>query len=168
MNERKVSQTTIKFIITYDMITRNKPHRIFLSHKSIDKPLVREFGDILRTLGFDPWIDEDDIKAGDKLHRRLLQGLKDSCAAIFFITENYVDDKYLATEIDHAITEATERGKDFRIITLVMREGQDVLKYVPQLLQQFVFKQPKSQLEALKEIINALPLKLGKPATNDA
>jgi len=161
-NTRKVSQSTVRLIITYDMILAAKPKRIFLSHKSADKPLVREFRDTLRLLGFEPWMDEDDLKAGDKLHRGILQGFKESCAAIFFITPNYKDDRYLATEIDYAITEATNKGQHFRIITLVIADDATTLQ-VPKLLEQFVYKHPQNKLEALRVIIKAIPLKLGAP-----
>jgi hypothetical protein len=154
---RKTTNTTVNFIFTYDNIMDNKPKRIFLSHKSADKPLVRAYKEMLKALGFEPWMDEDDLSAGDKLHRGILQGFKDSCAAIFFITENYVDENYLATEIDYAMDEHYKKKKHFKIITLVMSEDTNTI--VPELLKQFVYKSPKSQFEALTEIVKALPIK---------
>lgn len=162
-NRGDVSKTTINFIISYqDMTEVNRPKRIFLSHKSSDKPLVREYRDILKALGFEPWMDEDDIKAGDKIHRSLYQGIKESCAAIFFVTENYKDERYLQNEIDYAITEATDRGERFRIITLVFVEKLEI-DLIPKLLQQYVFKQVSSQFEGLKVILKGLPLRLSAP-----
>lgn len=152
----KVSQTTVEFIITYEQFMEVRPRKIFLSHKSIDKTLVRDFKETLNSLGYHPWIDEDHLTAGEKLHRGIQKAFKDSCAAIFFITENFQDSKYLATEIDYAITEATERNSEFRIITLVLGEKQADLK-VPDLLNQYVYKTPKTHLEALREIIKAIP-----------
>ena len=43
------------------------------------------------------------MSAGVNLERALQQGMSDSCAAIFFITPDYTDEKYLASEIDYAI-----------------------------------------------------------------
>jgi hypothetical protein len=60
--------------------------KIFLSHKGIDKALVIDFKETLKSLGYDPWIDEDAMPAGTQLERGLLQGMKDSCGVIFFIT----------------------------------------------------------------------------------
>lgn len=153
------TKTTINFIFTYEQLMENRPKRIFLSHKSADKPLVRTYRDMLKTLGFEPWMDEDDMKAGDKLHRSIQQGFKDSCAAIFFITRNYVDEKYLATEVDYAMTEHYDKGDRFKIIVLVIAEPGENAE-VPAPLQQFVYKHPKSQFEGLTEIIRALPIKL--------
>ncbi|MEK3711171.1 toll/interleukin-1 receptor domain-containing protein [Bacillus sp. FSL K6-1005] len=70
----------------------NFPQKIFLSHKGIDKPAVREYHYLL---GFEPWLDEDAMAAGEALHRALLKGMEDSCAAVFFVIPNYVDDGYL-------------------------------------------------------------------------
>jgi len=136
------------------------PMKIFLSHKGIDKPRVRKFKETLTLLGFDPWFDEDALKAGVKLERGLLQGFKESCAAVFFITADFEDENYLASEVDYAIAEKRGKGNKFSIITLVFeengRKGQ-----VPDLLKTYVWKEPKTDLEALQEIIKALPVKVG-------
>jgi hypothetical protein len=155
----KVTRTTVNFIFNYDMLMDYQPKRIFLSHKSADKPMVRAYRDMLRVIGFDPWMDEDDLKAGDKLHRGIEKGFRDSCAVVFFVTKNYVDEKYLATEVDYAISQKYDKGDRFSIITLVFAED-EVQPNVPSLLHQYVFKYPKNQFEALTEILKALPLKL--------
>jgi hypothetical protein len=40
------------------------PMKIFLSHKGVDKEMVRRFEKLLRALGFDPWLDDDAMPAG--------------------------------------------------------------------------------------------------------
>lgn len=59
--------------------------KIFLSHKSPDKALVRDFKTTLEVLGFDPWLDEDAMVAGAQLDRSILKGMQDSCGAVFFL-----------------------------------------------------------------------------------
>lgn len=136
------------------------PMRIFLSHKGADKPLVREFKATLELLGFSPWLDEDAMSAGSELERSILRGFYDSCAAIFFVTPNYKDENFLATEVDYAIQEKRKKGEKFSIITLVFEEG-DQTGMVPSLLHRYVWKQPNSNLEALCEILKALPVQTG-------
>jgi hypothetical protein len=136
------------------------PMKIFLSHKGTDKPLIREFKQTLELLGFDPWLDEDAMQAGAELERSLLKGFSDSCAAIFFVTPNYVDENYLASEVDYAIQEKRNKGDKFSIITLVLGEGNSK-GTVPELLHRYVWKEPKSDLEALREVIKALPVQTG-------
>lgn len=137
------------------------PMKIFLSHKGVDKPKVREFKKTLQSIGFDPWIDEDAMPAGAKLERSLLQGFKDSCAVVFFITENYVDEGYLATEVEYAVAEKRKKGDKFSIITLVYKQNVQNRLQVPELLQPYIWKEPANDMEALREILNALPIKVG-------
>ena len=136
------------------------PMKIFLSHKGSDKPLVRRYKETLRLLGFDPWLDEDAMIAGVDLERGLLDGFAKSCAAVFFVTPSFKDEKYLATEVDYAIAEKRKKNDRFGIITLVFSNGTDK-GTVPELLHRFVWKEPKSDLEALQEIIRALPICVG-------
>jgi hypothetical protein len=108
-----------------------KEVKIFLSHKSVDKPLVYRYYDALKEVGYDPWLDKPNMAAGANLERELLRGFAESCAAVFFITENFKDEKYLATEIDYAIRQKRKKGHKFAIIIL----RYDNTASVPELLQ---------------------------------
>jgi len=136
------------------------PMKIFLSHKSTDKTLLREFAKALEAIGFQPWLDEEAMHAGVNLERGLLNGFEQSCAVVFFITENFVDKDYLATEIDYAIRQKRAKDDKFSIITLCFnRDGKK--GRVPDLLKTYVYKEPSTDLEALREILRALPIKVG-------
>jgi hypothetical protein len=140
---------------------------IFLSHKGADKPLVRDFYETLLSLGYHVWLDEDALSAGAELERGLLEGFKKSCAAVFFITEQFRDEGFLATEVNYAIQEKRSKGKRFAIISLVFDNGRGSKGSVPDLLKQFVWKEPKTQLEALRVILRALPIRIiGDPEWN--
>jgi hypothetical protein len=133
-------------------------NRIFLSHAGVDKPIVRPYMSALRSVGLDPWLDEENMPAGTSLHRGLLQGLRESCAAVFFLTPNFKDESFLRKEIDYAVEEERQRSGKFKIISLLLN---DRTEDVPALLQPFVWKKPKSELEAFIEIIRALPVRPG-------
>jgi hypothetical protein len=136
------------------------PMKIFLSHKGADKPMVREFKRTLEELGFNPWLDEDAMTAGVELERSILKGFKDSCAAVFFVTPSFKDEAYLATEVNYAIQQKREKGDRFAIVTIVFSDGPQ--KGVgPELLKQYVWKEPSSQIEAFREIIRAIPIRVG-------
>jgi hypothetical protein len=139
------------------------PMKIFLSHKGVDKPMVREFYAALEELGFEAWLDEDAMPAGTKLDRGIRGGLEVSCAAIFFITPSFVDEKWLADEVDYAIEEKRLKGDRFAIITLSFPDSLGNRGVIPKLLTTYVYKEPKTQLEALREILKALPIKVGSP-----
>lgn len=136
--------------------------KIFLSHKGVDKPLVRKFFNVLKALGFDPWLDEDAMPAGTSVNRGILDGFEQSCAAVFFVTPNFRDEQFLATEVEYAINEKRKKGDRFAIITIMLPEnGQKGT--VPKLLEPYVWKEPDSMLDALHEIIRALPIAVGVP-----
>lgn len=135
--------------------------RIFLSHKGADKPIVNRFFETLKAIGFDPWLDEMDMPAGTELDRAILHGFQESCAAVFFITPNFRDERYLRTEINHAVREFQARPERFRIITLVFTDDNGNSGTVPDMLSNYVYKAPKGELEGLREIIRSIPLRLG-------
>ncbi|MEW4372350.1 toll/interleukin-1 receptor domain-containing protein [Paenibacillus kandeliae] len=153
----------INFSVTYEEIINLYPQKIFLSHKGANKDLVRKFYKLLKEMGFDPWIDEEDMEAGVKLYRSILKGFKDSCAVIFFITPEFKDEDYLETEVDYAIKQKHVKKQNFSIITLQFKDQNGNKGNVPELLQDFVWKSPDSELEAFQEIIKSLPIKVGTP-----
>lgn len=136
--------------------------KLFLSHKGADKPLVRRFFTILKAIGFDPWLDEDAMAAGTELERGILQGFKDSCAAVFFITPSFHDEGYLRTEVIYAMGEKRGKGERFSIVTIVFTDDHGRKGTVPELLKQFVWKEPATELEAVVEILRALPIVPGE------
>lgn len=146
--------TTITISVMQDDM---KSRRIFLSHRSKDKKLVRRFQRALEAIGYDVWLDEKNLKAGDHLERGILKGFKESCAAVFFITENFKDERYLKTEIDYAMAQTREKEEYFRIITLAFQSPTEKIE-IPELLKGFVWKSPRTELDALTEIIKALPI----------
>jgi hypothetical protein len=154
----KRQSTIINFIITEEDIMESKSKKIFLSHKSSDKPIVREYKKTLETFGFSPWFDEDNLIAGKELERGLLEGFKDSCAAIFFISNNFEDENYLATEINYAISQKREKKDNFSIISIVLPDSSTEYK-IPELLKTYVWKEPKNDLQAIQDILKALPIK---------
>ena len=132
--------------------------KVFLSHKGVDKERVIEFKKTLELVGYDPWLDEDAMPAGTPLERGLLQGMKDSCAVVFFITPSFKDEGYLETEINYAIQEKHKKKDKFAIITLQFMDDDGNVAEIPDLLKTYVWKNPKTPLEALREIVRALPV----------
>lgn len=131
--------------------------KVFLSHKGDDKAMVLDFKETLAQLGFDPWLDDHAMPAGTTLERGLAKGMEESCGVVFFITPSFKDEGFLETEINYAIQEKREKGDKFAIITLQF-QGPD--GEIPRLLKPYVWKKPKSHLEALREIIWALPIEI--------
>lgn len=152
-------ETTITFIIAEDEMATQPPSKIFLSHKGANKPKVLKYHRVLQEIGLDPWYDEDALPAGAELERGLLAGMKASCAAVFFLTPEYQDDRYLAAEINYAIAEKRDRPDHFALISLVFTDDHGRRGIVPDLLRPYVWKQPSDDLDALREILRALPIR---------
>lgn len=131
--------------------------KIFLSHKSVDKPLVHRYYHALKAVGFEPWLDEPNMPAGSNLERELLRGFEESCAAVFFVTDNFRDEKYLATEVDYAVRQKREKGRKFVIITLRYSDASPV----PSLLATYVYRDISNDLQGFHELVKALPIELG-------
>ena len=150
-----------KALRRHQMAIGMSPDKIFLSHKGADKVLVRDFKETLQLLGFSPWLDEDAMHAGEQRSRAILKGFEESCAAVFFVTPNFRDETYLAEEINYAIDQKRSKGDAFRIITLVL-EVDGKRGEVPPLLQPYIWKNPRTPLEGLREILHALPITVGE------
>ena len=137
----------------------NGGRKIFLSHKGSDKDTVIDLRETLEELGYEPWLDDDAMPAGTLRERGLLQGMQASCAVVFFVTPSFKDEGYLATELDYAIEEKRCKRDRFAIITLRLEgSGDDAAPKVPGLLNRFIWKTPRGPLEALREIVRALPI----------
>jgi len=111
--------------------------------------------DDLKAAGFDPWLDEPELAASANLERELLRRLEESCAAVFFITDQFKDERYLAAEIDYAIMQERKKGQKFAIVTL--RYAREAL--VPGLLTPYVFKDVVNDLEGFEIVVRALPIR---------
>lgn len=137
-------------------IPANDETRIFLSHKWANKEMVRRYHAALRQVGFSPWLDEEAIVAGETLHRALDAGMERSCAAVFFVTTAFQDEKWIRQEVDLAMQRKVERGLKFQVITLVFGDGA-----VPQPLRKYVYIKVEHELDGIREIVRALPIELG-------
>lgn len=135
-----------------------EPTKVFLSHKGCDKPLVRRFKEVLGQIGFQPWLDEDSMQPGVELERGILKGFKESCAAVFFITPSFVDEQYLATEVNYALQQKREKGDRFAIVMLRLPDADGKRGEITELLRIYVWAEPENELDALRQILRALPL----------
>lgn len=143
--------------VPLNRIPSTKHIKIFLSHKSTDKQLVYRYHNTLKELGYNPWLDEPAMVSGSNLAREILKGFQESCAAIFFLTADFKDEKYLAAEIDYAVMQKRQKGKKFSIVTLRNSDAAPV----PDLLTPYIYKIVNNDLEGFFEIIKALPIELG-------
>jgi len=89
------------------------------------------------------------MSAGANLEREVLRGFEESCAAVFFLTASYKDEKYLAAEVDYAIMQKRKKDKKFAIVTLRYPDA----AAVPPLLMPFIYKDVANDLEGFDTVL---------------
>lgn len=95
-----------------------RPLQIFLCHASGDKPVVRELYKKLRTDGFRPWLDEEDLLPGQEWQREILNGVKSSDVVIVCLSRQSITKAgYVQKEIKYALdaADAQPEGQTFLI-----------------------------------------------------
>ena len=98
-----------QFIVYKEDYAVDRKRKIFLSHKGADKPIVRRYYKLLKTLGFDPWLDEEDMPAGTQLHRGILAGFDVSCTLDLLHHAKLQDERFLRTEVNYAKDQQTKK-----------------------------------------------------------
>ncbi|ACK74141.1 hypothetical protein PCC7424_5577 (plasmid) [Gloeothece citriformis PCC 7424] len=58
---------------------------VFLAYNSVDKPLVKAIAKYLKSKGLRLWFDEEQIKPGDPIADRVIEGIFQSPVALLFI-----------------------------------------------------------------------------------
>ncbi len=124
--------------------------------------MVREYKKTLEIFGYSTWLDDDNMSAGAELISDISDGFQRSCAAVFFITQNFKETSFLTMEIDYALKEKSYKNEKFSIITLLLGDDKDAL-IIPAKLKKFVCKNPKNDLEGFCNIIEALPMQNPNP-----
>ena len=71
------------------------------------------------------------------------------------------DESFLAEEIEYALAEKRSKGDRFAIIMLVFSDPDGRTGTVPDVLKRFIWKTPSSPIEALRELVRALPVAVG-------
>ncbi|XGB41348.1 MAG: GUN4 domain-containing protein [Nodosilinea sp. LVE1205-7] len=129
---------------------------VFLAHNSRDKPQVRVIANELKRRGLNPWLDEEQILAGDSIPSKVRQGLIQSRTAVFLIGSFGLGKFQEIWELDTLIMLCYQR--DLRIIPILL-PGVTVL---PEQLVFFLgrkylqFHQSVDETEPLNELVQIL------------
>ena len=69
-------------------MSKYKHYDVFISHNSLDKPLVERLSDKLREKNLHIWLDKEKLYAGDSLPESIRQAIFNSRTALFCVSEN--------------------------------------------------------------------------------
>ncbi len=94
--------------------------KVFLSHKSQEKPYVLKIKKRLDQYLIDSWIDKDEIEGGEHLQETLIPAIKESETVVVFFSERFVTAKWCIEEIE------TAYRKEKRIIPVILGDAETV------------------------------------------
>lgn len=102
--------------------------RLFVSHSSLDKPLVRRVTDSLKLRGLNIWLDERELFAGDKLRDAIEEALRFTDVLLVFLSEHSAKSHWLQHEAAF-FAGAVSKG---RIIPVVLDDaGHELVQHIP-------------------------------------
>jgi len=76
--------------------------KVFISHAAVDKRFVRRLGARIESNGYDVWLDEHDLLAGDPLAQQIGEALKRAKVVLVVVSKASVASRWLRYEVDIA------------------------------------------------------------------
>ncbi|MDA3800226.1 MAG: toll/interleukin-1 receptor domain-containing protein [Kiritimatiellae bacterium] len=113
--------------------------KLFLSHSSVDKTIVKRLANDLKSTGISVWLDEWEIKVGDRITQKINCGLDDSDYVAIWLTKAAISSKWVALEWQSRF--ADEIAEDRVIILPLLAEE----CHLPPLLRDVKYADFKSQ-----------------------
>jgi hypothetical protein len=84
--------------------------KVFLCHSSGDKEAVRRLYKTLRSMGADPWLDEEDLIVGQEWDTEIAKAVRNSAAVIVCLSTNSIAKTgYVQKELKYALDVADEQ-----------------------------------------------------------
>lgn len=84
---------------------------IFLSHSSKDKPFVEDLIPYLSRYGLAVWYDKLNISYGESIVKAVMNGVDESGAVIFFITQHFLNSHWCQEEMESFLSRLAEGDK---------------------------------------------------------
>ncbi|MBZ0321220.1 MAG: toll/interleukin-1 receptor domain-containing protein [Anaerolineae bacterium] len=101
---------------SFDLLKSNRPESIFISYRrSVSSAFAMLIAAELRLVGFQPFIDIQDIPLGDKWHALVEKRVKESSIFIVVLGPESLDSSYVQKEIEWAL----ENEQNRRIIPIL-------------------------------------------------
>ncbi|MCP4689058.1 MAG: toll/interleukin-1 receptor domain-containing protein [Desulfobacterales bacterium] len=132
--------------------------RVFCSHNSVDKPMVKRIAKKLADAGIEPWVDQWEISAGDDFAAKIGEGLRQCDVGLIFFSSKTMESKWVDAEVGALVYRMIEDGK--QVIPVMI----DADAPIPELLR------PRARLgvEQIDQLIDAVYNRADKPAVRTA
>lgn len=141
----------------YYMNPFGKEKEVFISHSSKDKKDVEKLLPFINGMNLPVWFDKYNIDVGQSIVDKVQDGVKNSCAVIFWITDNFLESKWCKKEMQAFIKRMIE--EDILIISIL--DNNVSIDRLPIFLQDIKCIQRKGDSfeEIAKEILPTLKKK---------
>jgi hypothetical protein len=97
------------------------PRTVFLSHARADKSFASRLGRDLKSLGFDVWLDEWEIRVGDSLIAAIEKGISDRTWMIVVLSPAALASNWVMKELRAGLVRETQKGTVF-VLPVLYRE----------------------------------------------
>jgi hypothetical protein len=97
--------------------------RVFLSHASADKGVVRRMAGALREAGHDPWLDEEAILVGESIPAAVERGLRDADFVLLCLSKAAAERGWVEAERDATVMQQFGERKE-RILPVRLEDVQ--------------------------------------------
>lgn len=96
--------------------------KVFISHTAVDKRFVRRLKARIESAGYDVWLDEHDLLAGDPLAEQIAEALKRAKAVLVVVSKASVASRWLRYELN-ITTQRMIKG-ECRVIPVVIDDSE--------------------------------------------
>lgn len=136
--------------------------KVFISHSSLDKDVVRKLSNDLMDYGIDVWLDEWEMQAGDSLIEKIQQGLEDCTYVLAIISKNSINSNWVKVELEAALTVEINTGKVI-IIPVLIEDGLDLPLLLKSRIYLSIAHDYQAALDSLVTKINKIDIKPNLP-----
>lgn len=83
-----------------------KKRQIFISHASVDKEEIEKMMPFINAINMTVWVDKFDVNVGESIEKKVFEGVYNSEAVIFWITESFFESEWCRNEMDMFVKRA--------------------------------------------------------------
>ena len=152
-------RSAVAEIISMKPLGKNIP--VFLSHASVDKPLVEDVIPYLNAKGLPVWYDNISIDYGEGILSAVQNGVRDSGAVIFFMTTAFLNSSWCKAEMEGFLSRYAG-GQNVLLLTVKSHEvPRDRIPFFLQGIKYLPLKADSTPEYIAKELIPILSKRFG-------
>lgn len=127
--------------------------KIFLSYAKEDGAIVKEFHDHLKALGFEPWLDQEQLLPGQRWEKEIDRALNSAHVVILFLSPRSVQKRSFVTrEANQAVQNLRYKKPDDIYIIPVLIEACDVPEEISERAQYIEISAPGAKNKIVSAI----------------